>query len=934
MPSTAALELLVSLKDNASSGLDAIGEKGGGMGDLVKGGAIAAGGSILALGGFLVEATKAASDEQVGMDRLGTTLTANIPGWKGNEDAVEGYVSKMENMAFADDDVRDSLNKLVPRTHDLTEAQKLQATAMDLARAKNIDLSTATDIVGKVYGGNVGILGRYGIAVDKGATSTEALAAIQKASAGQAQAYADSAAGGMERLQTAFGDALETVGHEILPSVTQALSGLANFISSPEFQQGFQAFADFIGTTLGQGAAMLQQAFTDLQPVLEGVFNFLIGTALPALISFGGFLRDNAVPILILVGSIILSQVVPAFIAWGTTMLTTTLPALFATASATLAAMAPFLLIGAVVAGLFIAFQTNFLGIGDMVRSVWGIVQPIMQPFIDAFKTFFDTLGKGASIGDAIGQLFGNLGAAIQEAGPKIGPALQQIGALLWQWVQAAVPQVLAALGGLFQAIVGWIGANGPGILQTLGQWALAFAGWVLTVALPALLQALGGLITAVWNWITTNGPGIAAQLLQWAQIFGNWVLTTALPWLLSQLGSLVGSLWNWIVANGPGIAQQLLTWAQAFGAWVLNTALPALLQGLGSLIGTLWNWIVDNAPGIYAKLQSWKDAFFDWIFKSVLPNLPIWLGNIASALWTWLSQTAKDLGSKLVNEWLPAFWNWITGPGGVLATIGAKLAQIAEGIWTWITQTASGAAQKVLAIGRAIVDGIREGIQNGWNSFVNWVTGLLGGLVDAVKKFFGISSPSKLMADEVGTPMATGIGQGFSDAWDAVQKGIIAKIAAGQKQAKETAGNPAYAPGEPAYRNPAYEPGNGNPAYNPGEPAYRNPAYDPQNPAYNPGEPAYRNPAYDPQNPAYLPGGGQTGGNPAYGPNQPLAGSGGQGARAFGVGFTPIGGNAITIATLNIYAYPGMDGSTFASSFIDQLEEELSASVRTRRGV
>ena len=47
MPSTAALELLVSLKDNASDGLDKIGEKGGGMGDLVKGGAIAAGGSIL-----------------------------------------------------------------------------------------------------------------------------------------------------------------------------------------------------------------------------------------------------------------------------------------------------------------------------------------------------------------------------------------------------------------------------------------------------------------------------------------------------------------------------------------------------------------------------------------------------------------------------------------------------------------------------------------------------------------------------------------------------------------------------------------------------------------------------------------------------------------------------------------------------------------------
>jgi hypothetical protein len=51
-----------------------------------------------------------------------------------------------------------------------------------------------------------------------------------------------------------------------------------------------------------------------------------------------------------------------------------------------------------------------------------------------------------------------------------------------------------------------------------------------------------------------------------------------------------------------------------------------------------------------------------------------------------------------------------------------------------------------------------------------------------------------------------------------------------------------------------------------------------------------------------------------------------------FGGGFGSSGGNVITIQSLNIYAYPGMDGGLFASSFIDQLEEELSASVRGRR--
>ncbi len=745
MPSTAALELLVSLKDNASSGLDAIGEKGGGMGDLVKGGAIAAGGSILALGGFLVAATKAASDEQVGMDRLGQTLTNNIPGWTGNENAVEGYVAKMENMAFADDDIRDSLNKLIPRTHDLTQAQNLQATAMDLARYKNIDLSTATDIVGKVYGGNTAILNRYGIAVDKGASATDALAQIQKVAGGQAQVYADSAAGGMERLQTAFGDALETVGHEILPAVTQALKGLADFISSPAFQAGFQAFADFLGNGLGKAMEFLQGAIQAIMPII-----------------------------------------MPFIQAWAN---------FFATLS----------------------------GGGDVMAAIGQLFQNFAQAFGNAWNIISPVLGQ------MLQNIFNWIGANAPGILAQLGQWALAFGAWVWN---TAIPALLQALGGLIAALWSWIQANGPGILQQLGQWALAFGNWVLTSALPWLLQQLGSLIGSLWNWIVANGPGIAQQLLSWAQIFGNWVLTTALPWLLQQLGSLIGSLWNWIVANGPGIAQQLLTWAQAFGAWVLNTALPALLQGLGSLIGTLWNWIVDNAPAIYQKLQSWKDAFFDWIFKSVLPQIPGWLGNIASALWTWLSQTAKDIGSKLVNEWLPAFWQWITGPGGVLATIGAKLAEVAQALWNWVTQTAKDVPGKVVEIGKGILKGIMDG---------------LGGAASAIGNFL------------------MGIAQ-------TVWNNIVAFFTGGAQQSM-----PSTPSGPPSTTPPAHI-----------------------------GAPTKPPP-------------GQAGGN--------FVGLGG-----FGGGFG--GGTSIIINGLNIYAYPGMDGSTFASSFIDQLEEELSASVRTRRGV
>jgi hypothetical protein len=165
-------------------------------------------------------AAKMAAEEQVGIERLNKALDANVKGWDGNRDAIEEVIRQREKLAFADDDLRYSLATLVTRTHDVNEAMDLQQKAMDLARLKGIDLATASDIVGKVYSGNVGILTRYGIAVEKGSTATEALAAIQKQAGGQAEAYGQTTQGAFESAQIAMGDVVEDIGVAVLPAMT------------------------------------------------------------------------------------------------------------------------------------------------------------------------------------------------------------------------------------------------------------------------------------------------------------------------------------------------------------------------------------------------------------------------------------------------------------------------------------------------------------------------------------------------------------------------------------------------------------------------------------------------------------------------------------------------------------------------------------------
>ena len=69
-----------------------------------------------------------------------------------------------------------------------------------------MDVAKAGELIGKVAGGNVGILGRYGIQVRKGATETEALALLQAKFAGQAEAYGNTAAGAQERFAVTIGN--------------------------------------------------------------------------------------------------------------------------------------------------------------------------------------------------------------------------------------------------------------------------------------------------------------------------------------------------------------------------------------------------------------------------------------------------------------------------------------------------------------------------------------------------------------------------------------------------------------------------------------------------------------------------------------------------------------------------------------------------------
>ena len=206
-------------------------------------------GAVAALSVGLVKALENAKADQASQRLLGAALEANIPAWDGNTEAIEKVIDARLKLGFTDEEQRTSLRQLVAQTKDVNIALEIQRTAMDLARLRSIDLTTASTLLGKVYGGNVGILARYGIQLAKGTTAQEAFAEVQRRASGQASAWADGLEGQTAALGIAFDELGERVGYALIEPMTD-LVHFANESLVPALEDVLDAataLGDFLG---------------------------------------------------------------------------------------------------------------------------------------------------------------------------------------------------------------------------------------------------------------------------------------------------------------------------------------------------------------------------------------------------------------------------------------------------------------------------------------------------------------------------------------------------------------------------------------------------------------------------------------------------------------------------------------------------------------
>lgn len=270
----ANLQLVISGVDKASGVLNNIEKNAGGLsktvGTVLKAGFVvgAAGMGIATVAGY--KFVKAAMEEEAGINRLAAAVDASGGSWAKQGASIEMAIRQREKLAFSDDDLRSSLSMLTAQTGDVDEAMRRQVVAMDLARGAGIDLGSASKLLGKVTDESHAALSRMGITIDKNASATEVLEAVQKRFSGQSAAFADSAAGKWAQFGNQLQNLKEVIGAALLPVVTLlggALVDLATW-AIPKVEELAIKLVEMVTPVAIEGIGLLKGAFIDFKDTL------------------------------------------------------------------------------------------------------------------------------------------------------------------------------------------------------------------------------------------------------------------------------------------------------------------------------------------------------------------------------------------------------------------------------------------------------------------------------------------------------------------------------------------------------------------------------------------------------------------------------------------------------------------------------------------
>lgn len=352
---------------------------------------------------------------------------------------------------------------------------------------------------------------------------------------------------------------------------------------------------------------------------------------------------------------------------------------------------------------------------------------------------------------------------AAQLAAPMLHAGVQAVLSLA-AGLTSAIPELLReatkALEGIVNAII-------TGVPALINAGMLLLNGLVqgLLEAVPELLAALPGIV----DNLTTTLAAFLPQFISAVNLLVMGVvqaLPTAIQQIVAVLPTLIDSLINVLLTLMPEIVDAGLALLSA-----LVADLPEIISAVAAAIPEIVDAIVN---AILSSIPLLIDAGIQ-LLTMLVGNLPAIINGIVSALPTIINSIVNAvLGSipLLIRSGIQLFVALVSNLPAIISGVVAAVPQIIDAIVGGF----AGGFDAMANIGLNLIKGIWSGISDAAAWLKSKIAGFFGGVVDSIRDFFGIHSPSRLMAG-IGKNMALGIGVGWEDTFPDIAEDITDSV-------------------------------------------------------------------------------------------------------------------------------------------------------------
>ncbi len=354
------------------------------------------------------------------------------------------------------------------------------------------------------------------------------------------------------------------------------------------------------------------------------------------------------------------------------------------------------------------AYSNWLTGLADENADLEALTGQLVDSVVTAAGNIIPRLGR------ILGTALGSIPQLVAKVGPELAASLGTMFSTAFETVKGSLPQgmqdsIAAATGSLQEAfgpIVSEIGEKLPSAIATAQEWI----GRLVDAFAPVAAQ-FAGTLAAAFSTASTLLESLGSAI-------GQWVIPA-----LEQLAPMIGDF--------LGAAQRMYE------------ALQPVADFLGTVLGAALSLVVALFGGIVQAATFAIDAFTGFVeFLAGLPesvnqfvtNVGAFFSQLPMLVKSWLDQAVADAvawASSMASQAATAGSQFVGNVISFVSSLPGKVAGFAG-------QMASAAGDMV----RGMVSGVRDAAGAVWDAIVNVCSGAL----DAVKSFFGIASPSKVM--------------------------------------------------------------------------------------------------------------------------------------------------------------------------------------------